>query len=365
MKPEYNIFLAVFFLFSSFGLSAQGIKADVNQGAFQNAPMYPNYLFNEKANVFVTIKNEIEESLESEELYYLGNDNDFVIGEDGDLTTKAGEMATIVDYPREKGWYRKSLSPNKIEAFYYNGLNYQSAERVWCLVGTGNYTISVTRDGGTQIIAPFFTEKWTEAFRPIGGRSYCGSPTVVIEPQIGYTVNPPGVYTFSISMSGVSYPTTSSVTNPACTTGVLPLYTSRYTGNYHNSYMSTDYALHLSALSQGYVSAGIVAKLEPSQLRGDIAHPFSQFFNQGFINHYYGWRPEDIAYVLSDGWRHERVEGYIYSTQVSGTVPLYSLWRNWNGSWDVEHRYTTNISERNQWVAQGFNYHSIMGYVCP
>jgi hypothetical protein len=163
-----------------------------------------------------------------------------------------------------------------------------------------------------------------------------------------------------------SQPLKMQVTFSACSASdTTPLYVSRYSGSYHDSYMTTNLSLHNSALSQGYVNAGTVAKLTKTKTHPTSSQLFKQYFSPSFINHYYSWKAADISYVLSAGWRFERDEGYIYDQQFSGTVPLYILWKNWNGSWDVEHRYTTNLTERNNWVNQGFKYDSIMGYVCP
>ncbi|MDR0769956.1 MAG: S8 family serine peptidase [Burkholderiales bacterium] len=153
---------------------------------------------------------------------------------------------------------------------------------------------------------------------------------------------------------------------PCSADDTAPLYVSRYTGSYHNSYMSTDISLHYSALSQGYVNAGTVAKLTKTKRHPTSSQPFKQFFNGSFINHWYGWTSGDISYVLSNGWRFERDEGYIYDQPLTGTLKLYVAWKNWNGVWDVEHRYTTSMYELDDWVRkEGFIFKEIMGYVCP
>jgi hypothetical protein len=248
--------------------------------------------------------------------------------------------------------------------------------------GTAYWRILKLEQGGTQICPAagniwwmYSNEGHMTANSPFGGSlNWLDSWERALEAGTHYlfcfytygTQSASDVWQHAFSTAAAPPPPPPPPPPPNYCQDATPLYVSRYTApNHHNSYMSTDINLHYSALSQGYVSAGIVARLPRTKLHATSSHLFKQFFNLDLLNHYYGWRVGDIAYVLSDGWYFERDEGYIYDMQLSGTVPLYVLWRNWNGDRDLEHRYTTSDSERDAWVRQGYNLDSVMGFVCP
>lgn len=69
--------------------------------------------------------------------------------------------------------------------------------------------------------------------------------------------------------------------------------------------------------------------------------------------------------VLSLGYAFERTEGYIFHTQITGTVPLYRLSHCVvvGGACDVEHRYTISSDTRSTLIAAQWGDDGIVGYV--
>ena len=353
--------LLTFILFSPFALFAQD---SVENGQINQVPEFPNYIYLEEASIFATIKKNIVLD-ENTKLVRLGDEDEvsFSIDDNGKITSKANTDMPYLPYSVHqlaRGWYQITyLNPHQhVEAFFATGSYLYPG--VLCREYTANYVMEVRRDG--ELVLPQIRDyRWYD-ITYYGTFAVCGSG--IISLSTNNSALRPGEYTFTMTHPNMPV-NSSSVTIKACAGNPLPLYTSRYNGSYHNTYMSVDDSLHRSALSQGYANAGITAKMERKDVGSPYAKPFNQYFNQSFINHYYGWKDADIIYVLNNGWRFERQEGTIYDRQLDGTVPLYDLWKNWNGAWDVEHRYTTSTAIRDQWVREGFNYNSIMGYVCP
>jgi hypothetical protein len=67
---------------------------------------------------------------------------------------------------------------------------------------------------------------------------------------------------------------------------------------------------------------------------------FYRYWNAGIYNHYYTTDFSELGNG-ANGYVFERVEGHVYSSQVSGTVPLKRYYCADNG----DHFYTTNPNE--------------------
>lgn len=66
--------------------------------------------------------------------------------------------------------------------------------------------------------------------------------------------------------------------------------------------------------------------------------------------------------ALQEGFRNEGIAGYVATSQIPGTLPLYRLAKQ-NGA-STEHFYTDNTSERDRAISQlGFHLEGIVGYV--
>ncbi len=156
------------------------------------------------------------------------------------------------------------------------------------------------------------------------------------------------------------------VTAPAPTvcSDTMPMYTSRFTSSKHDTYMTTSYGEHQYALTIGYTNVGTIGRVEKTAFHSALKQ-FRRFYSNGVHNHFMTTDPADISYVLGNGWHDDGYAGYIYSYQVSGTVPLYQLYKVYVSGSDIEHRYLTNASERNSLQQQGWTYEKIVGYVCP
>lgn len=139
----------------------------------------------------------------------------------------------------------------------------------------------------------------------------------------------------------------------------------------HSAYSSAVndnfYTVDLQQLQQattihGYRNTGAVAYLEAKQQPN--TRPFKRFY-KGLPqrNHFYTADASEEALVLSMGWVFERVEGYIYSTRVPGSVPLYRVNRFNPQTSDLVHKYTRSYSEVNTLRGQGWGYDGIAGYV--
>jgi hypothetical protein len=69
--------------------------------------------------------------------------------------------------------------------------------------------------------------------------------------------------------------------------------------------------------------------------------------------------------VLGLGYSYERTEGYVYHTQVSGSVPLFRLSHCLvvGGACDVEHRYTISTDTRSTLISAGWGDDGVVAYV--
>ncbi|OAX35548.1 hypothetical protein K503DRAFT_802733 [Rhizopogon vinicolor AM-OR11-026] len=112
-------------------------------------------------------------------------------------------------------------------------------------------------------------------------------------------------------------------------------------------------------------SAADVEELEVRQSvdcsKADYGLQFLRAYQPVGIDHFYTWDGIEMAKAISDsGYLSEAYQGTIFSTQVSGTIPLYRLYNPTT----VDHLYTTSTAQKESAVAQdGYIYEKIAGYV--
>ncbi len=142
----------------------------------------------------------------------------------------------------------------------------------------------------------------------------------------------------------------------------VPLY-SAYSSQVNDNFYTVDPQQLQEATSvHGYSNTGAVAYLEAKQQPN--TKPFKRFY-KGLPqrNHLYTSDDSEAALVLSMGWVYERVEGYIYTTQVPGSVALHRMNKFNSQTADQVHKYTRSFSEVILLWQQGWGYDGIAGYV--
>ncbi len=73
--------------------------------------------------------------------------------------------------------------------------------------------------------------------------------------------------------------------------------------------------------------------------------------------------PQDRALAISLGYYEEGIAGYLYTTQVPGSIALYRLSKLNTVTQDRVHRFTVSLKEKNTLVAAGWTYDHVEGYV--
>ncbi len=87
------------------------------------------------------------------------------------------------------------------------------------------------------------------------------------------------------------------------------------------------------------------------------ARPFYRLDQNGpSKRHFYTSSLPEAESALSSGWTFERVEGYLFATQVVGSMPLYRVSRS------GEHRYSLSIEAREALLRDGWTDEGIEGY---
>lgn len=88
-------------------------------------------------------------------------------------------------------------------------------------------------------------------------------------------------------------------------------------------------------------------------------------------DHVYTTSTAEVAELEDHGYAFDRVEGYLFTSQVEGSMPLYRLRKGKHATGhDVEHRYTLSSSARatlisRNWVNEGIAGYAFASYVNP
>lgn len=82
-------------------------------------------------------------------------------------------------------------------------------------------------------------------------------------------------------------------------------------------------------------------------------------------DHVYTTSLSESSYLLSGGYVFQRTEGYIFTTQVPGSLPLYRMSRcnsSWPGGCELDHRLTLSQDTVDTLVLSSWNNDGIIGY---
>lgn len=124
-------------------------------------------------------------------------------------------------------------------------------------------------------------------------------------------------------------------------------------------FYTTNAAEHASVSRAGvYKDEGIEGYLATTQVPGSTPLYRLVARHGSGLDHFYTTSASERQSAMRSGYRDEGVAGYIASSQLPGTVPLYRLLGN-NG----DHFYTKGESERQSAISRGYKDEGIAGYV--
>lgn len=164
--------------------------------------------------------------------------------------------------------------------------------------------------------------------------------------------------------SALAAPLTASAVAYSPEAPFSPMYETYSAGATNHLYTMNYSEAHVSTTSHGYANLRTAFYLE----RNPQVHttPLYRYYKGAPQNHHaYATDtfPQDRANTVALGYTYEGVAGYIYTTQVPGSLPLYRLSRHNAGTSDRLTKFTTSDSEKNSLQASGWTYDLIQGYV--
>lgn len=163
----------------------------------------------------------------------------------------------------------------------------------------------------------------------------------------------------AVLFSILAYTATAQVTdNNSCND---PNYTARFSPIYRQ--WSPDLVDHFYTNSSietasGYTSEKSFGSLINSQQLSTV--PLYRYWSDSLSDHFYS-----TSSVTPPGYVSEGIVGYIFVSQVPGSMPLYRSFRYIAGSpANGDHLYTTSLAERDSAAQIGYTFEGIEGYVC-
>jgi hypothetical protein len=167
-----------------------------------------------------------------------------------------------------------------------------------------------------------------------------------------------GAVTAPVTTTTNCTPASSPVSSPSV--ALVPLYES-YNSKIGDHFYTDSATEKNNVAYYGYQYQGIQGYVYPTQVSGSV--PLYELYSSTVTDHFYtdsaSQKNSVVAYY---GYKYETIEGYVMPTQVSGTVPLYQLWNAKIG----DHFYTDSATQKSAAVADyGYTYETIQGYVYP
>lgn len=141
-----------------------------------------------------------------------------------------------------------------------------------------------------------------------------------------------------------------------------PLYSAYSEAQNDNFYTTNLLELNQAVSQYGYVDTGIVAYVEKRQQPNTLAL-MRYYKGPPQTDHFYTTDVDEGSLVQSWGWVLEGNEGYIYTTLVPGSVPLYRVSKANAQNQDLVHKFTRSWVEVQQLQSVGWVYDNVAGYV--
>lgn len=134
----------------------------------------------------------------------------------------------------------------------------------------------------------------------------------------------------------------------------------------NDHFYTTSFTEYQTALANGYVDeSSLTGAYLIAQTEVDGSSVLFRLFNPSAnINgggHYYTYSEFEKNLLVARGWVLEPSQGYLFQTQVPGTVEVFRLYNPTHG----KHVFTTSTSERDSLLASGWQQHSSLGFAFP
>jgi hypothetical protein len=136
-----------------------------------------------------------------------------------------------------------------------------------------------------------------------------------------------------------------STDNPSLT-AVYRFYNAK-TGDHFYTASKQEQVIVANTSKSGYASEGIAFYAYSTQITGTL--PVYRFYDAKTGDHLYTTSETEKTSLLgaTSGYKYESIAFYAYATQVSPTLPVYRLYNSTTG----DHLYTASLSERNTLLA--------------
>ncbi|KAJ7776253.1 hypothetical protein B0H16DRAFT_1003571 [Mycena metata] len=142
-------------------------------------------------------------------------------------------------------------------------------------------------------------------------------------------------------------------------TDLVPLFEIYAPANTVHFYTVDDSTITSAMQSDVYTFNGVAALIFPTTEPSTV--PFFCLVNTGISTFFYTTSATERSSALASGYSDDGIAGYVYPTQICGSVPLYRA--HFIGA-NADYLYTTSAAERDNAVLnQGFVDEGIAGYV--